>query len=81
MLIKIPLQLTKYQTIPWKLFTKFLCLQLQNDVPTIWAEDSKGQEEVGFDIYMYYTGETPMSRLKYLVTFQLNELVYHVYSE
>lgn len=81
MLIKIPLKLISHQVIPWKLFNKILSIQFQGNTPTIWADDSKGQDEVGLNIYIFYTGQTPHPLLHYLATLQHQGLVYHVYSE
>ena len=75
---KYKLGIAERQTIEMPLGAKILAVQTQSNHPCIWAlvDPSKGNEQV--NIATYGTGH-PFKGGKYLGTYQVNELVFHVF--
>ena len=71
------------QEIQMPLDTEILCVQLQNNIPTLWAlveTENVKKSLARFDILTYYTGDHQINeKAKYIGTYQLAGLVYHVF--
>ena len=67
------------QTIEMPLNAEVLCVQLQDNIPTLWASVETEEPKKSFDILTYYTGSYWIEKGKYIGTYQLTGLVYHVF--
>lgn len=82
---KYPLAIKNQQTLPLPQGSKFMCVQVQNNVPCIWAlVDDKAQPGTR-SVLMFGTGHPagPAEVDAYIGTFQLQRgaLVFHVFEE
>ena len=81
---KFPLSTDRSTVILMPICAEILTLQMQNDVPTLWAlVDSKAPRE-SRTFHIFGTGhELPTTPLRYIGTFQPNDggsqLVFHVF--
>ena len=80
---KYPITEDSYQEIQMPLDAEILCVQLQRNIPTLWAlvETENFKKSLArFDILTYYTGDRQINeKAKYIGTYQLAGLVYHVF--
>lgn len=80
---KYPLKLIETQEILLPLGPKFLCVQVQNGIPTIWVMVNSKAELIGQGFRIIGTGwqltEEPSGR--YLGTFQLDGFVWHLFED
>lgn len=80
---KFPLSLTDSVIVKMPKNAKIISLQVQNEIPTIWAivNDDQEFEERKFNIYP--TGSWLDEELKqaYIETIQIRKLVFHVFEE
>ena len=58
---------------------EILCVQLQDNIPTLWALVETEEPKRIFDILTYYTGDLIDKKGQYIGTYQLAGLVYHVF--
>ena len=72
-----------YQKIEMPLNAEILCVQLQDNIPTLWALVETEDPKKPFNILTYYTGSYLVNERgkyrKYIGTYQLNGLVHHVF--
>ena len=69
-----------YQKIEMPLNAEILCVQLQDNIPTPWALVETENPKKPFNILTYYTGAYWINEKgKYIGTYQLAGLVYHVF--
>ena len=63
-------------------FGKVLCVQVQGGVPCVWIKVNPANPLVKREFNVYFTGEEcDCLDGEYIDTFQINELVFHVYGE
>jgi hypothetical protein len=80
---KYPLKFVNYQFISLPVNHKFLKIDNQNDVVTLWALVETENVYATHSIFMYFTGEEltcNTDECKYLGTVQVAELVWHAFS-
>ena len=77
---KYPITDSPCQEIEMPLNAEILCVQLQNNIPTLWTLVETEDPKRIFDILTYYTGDSWIDKKgKYIGTYQLAGLVYHVF--
>jgi hypothetical protein len=81
---KYPIDSTPCHEIEMPLNAEILCVQLQNNIPTLWALVETEEPKRIFDILTYYTGDDTDDALidkkgQYIGTYQLAGLVHHVF--
>lgn len=80
---KYPLSLDSRQEILVPLGSKFLCVQVQNNIPTIWIMVNPEAELMGQGFRIIGTGwklnDAPSGM--YLGTFQLDGFVWHLFED
>lgn len=77
---KYPITDHPCQKIEMPLNVEVLCVQLQNNTPTLWALVETEEPKRPFNILTYYTGSYFIEKkAKYVGTYQLAGLVYHVF--
>ena len=69
-----------YQKIEMPLNAEILCVQLQDNIPTLWALVETENPKKPFNILTYYTGSYFIEKkAKYVGTYQLAGLLHHVF--
>lgn len=69
-----------YQKIEMPLNAEILRVQLQDNIPTLWALVETENPKKPFNILTYYTGDYWINEKgKYIGTYQLTGLVHHVF--
>jgi hypothetical protein len=77
---KYPIDSTPCCEIEMPLNAEILCVQLQNNIPTLWALVETEEPKRIFDILTYYTGGYWIDKKgQYIGTYQLAGLVHHVF--
>ena len=79
---KYPLEGTDEQIVLMPRGAEILCVQVQNGIPCLWADISteNAQEREKRYIRIIGTGhELPKAVMKYIGTFQMGALVFHVF--
>ena len=77
---KYPIADRPYQKIEMPSNAKILCVQLQDNIPTLWALVETENSKKPFNILTYYTGDYWINEEgKYIGTYQLAGLVHHVF--
>lgn len=78
---KYPLEITDEQEIEMPEAAKILTVQVQNNIPCIWARVNPEGRLIKYKVYMYGTGhECPYyTDDRYIGTFQYGPLVFHVF--
>ena len=77
---KYPITDNPCQQIEMPLNAECLCIQLQDNIPTLWALVETEEPKRIFDILTYYTGVHWVDKEgQYIGTYQLTGLVYHVF--
>lgn len=77
---KYPITDSPCQEIEMPLNAEILCIQLQDNIPTLWVLVETEEPKRIFDILTYYTGAYCVDRKgQYIGTYQLTGLVYHVF--
>lgn len=80
---KFPLEVTDEQVVTVPMISKFLCVQVQNERPCLWALVDPKSRMIGVQVCVYGTGNpVPDNPGNYVGTFQLADgaLVFHVFS-
>jgi hypothetical protein len=67
------------QKIEMPLNAEILCVQLQDNTPTLWALVETENPKKPFNILTYYTGSYFIKKAKYVGTYQLAGLAHHVF--
>ena len=82
---KYPITDSPYQKIEMPLNAEILCVQLQDNIPTLWALVETENPKKSFYVFTYYTGDYWINEKgkyrKYIGTYQLTGLVHHVFIE
>ncbi len=79
-ILKYPIDTTPCREIEMSLNAQILCVQLQNNIPTLWALVETEEPKRIFDILTYYTGSYWIDEKgQYIGTYQLAGLVHHVF--
>ena len=79
---KYPLEITGSQEVVLPQGARILCVQVQHDVPCLWALVNPDEPSIPRRIYIFGTGHVaPVSAEGYIGTFQTNEgqFVGHVF--
>ena len=77
---KYPITNSPYQKIEMPLNAEILCVQLQDNIPTLWASVETENPKKPFNILTYYTSSYFIERkAKYVGTYQLAGLSHHVF--
>jgi hypothetical protein len=77
---KYPIDTTSCHEIEMPLNAKILCVQLQNNIPTLWALVETEEPKRIFDILTYCTDDDLIDKKgQYIGTYQLAGLVHHVF--
>lgn len=78
-IFKYPLEITRTQKVKMPYGARVLTLQMQGDVPAIWAEVDPNAELLEYTINMYGTGwDMPDNHGRYLGTI-VEDYVWHFY--
>ena len=83
MIWKFPLEAKDTQEIAMPRSAHVLCVQIQRDVPCLWAERCQPFAPQASRVFFTYGTGHPMPENpgKYIGTYQLDTLVFHVYEE
>ena len=77
---KYPIDTTSCREIEMPLNAQILCVQLQNNIPTLWALVETEEPKRIFYILTYYTGSYWIDKKgQYIGTYQLAGLAHHVF--
>ncbi len=77
---KYPIDTTSCREIEMSLNAEILCVQLQDNIPTLWALVETEEPKRIFYILTYYTGSYWIDKKgQYIGTYQLAGLVHHVF--
>lgn len=79
---KFPLQITDRQVIEIQSMREILCVQMQKDVPCLWAYVDPHSQVERVEIITMGTGHV-WSKIpqKYIATYQFQDLVFHVFEK
>lgn len=77
---KFPLKIERIQEIEIQLGSEFLCIQVQDDIPTAWFKINEYGLMTTVPIYMYPTGLSgTVGRNIYMGTAQVDGFVWHYF--
>lgn len=82
---KYPLDVTNPNRVSMPKGAEILCVQIQFDIPTLWAKVQQENERITRIFWIFGTGHTVPEHLEllYISTFQLTggALIFHVFEE
>lgn len=76
---KYPLKIEQLNYISVPKGYESLCVQMQDEVPTLWIKVESSNEPEQVVIETYGTGHPIFNDGKYLGTYQVSNLVFHVF--